>query len=347
MLHSQDPPPPTQRRKIWTGFRLGHSHEHRRSIRIFSADRSFRDYLSWRLLSTAALILGGATFVFLITHLGGGDPARMILGDAATDDAIRLLHHQMGLDRPVLDQYIHYMVRLLQGDLGNSWYTRQPVIQVIAEALPKTLLLTVCSSIIAWLIGVTIGVVSAYARESPLDLILRLAVLFSISTPGFVLSLLSIFVFALYLGWFPTSGMGTWKHLVLPAVTLGLYTAGLLARMARGSMLDVLSRDFIMAARARGIPEFWVVMRHAFRNALLTVITVLGLQVGVLMGGAVITEVVFAWPGMGRIMVQAIFGADYPTIRGVAIVFLAIFALTNLIVDILYAWVDPRLKLTR
>jgi peptide/nickel transport system permease protein len=304
-------------------------------------------YLIRRLLSSIGLILAGATFIFLLTHFGGGDPARLILGDTATAESIRLLRREMGLDRPMLEQYAIYMYNLIQLDLGRSWYSRQPVVEEILAVLPNTLLLTATAMLFAWFVGITIGVISAYYRESGLDLSLRIFVLVNISEPGFVSALLSILIFAVYLGWLPTSGIGTWQHLVLPAVTLGLNTAAMLARMSRGSMLEVLGQDYVMAARARGVPEFWVVMRHALRNALLSVITVMGLQVGLLMGGAVITETIFAWPGMGRALVQAIFGEDFPMIRGIAIVFLSIFVAVNFVVDLVYMAVDPRLKLMR
>lgn len=304
-------------------------------------------YLVRRLLATIALILGGATFIFLLTHLGGGDPARLILGESATGEVIKLLHRQMGLDRPVWEQYLTYMGRFLKGDLGISWYTRQPVVEEIANVLPNTVLLTVTAMIFGWFVGLSIGIISAYTRESPLDIGLRVFVLVNISEPGFVLALLCIFFFSMVLGWLPTSGIGTWQHLVLPATTLGLHTAAMLARMSRGSMLDVLNQDYVMAARARGVAEFWVVVKHALRNALLAVLTVIGLQFGLLMGGAVITETVFAWPGMGRALVQAIFGQDFPMIRGMAVIFLTMFVTVNFLVDLLYTFVDPRLKLTR
>ena len=304
-------------------------------------------YLLRRFLSTILLILGGVTLVFFLTHLSGSNPALLILGDTATGEAIRLLNREMGLDRPVWEQYVDYMGSLALGDLGDSWYTRQPVVDQIAEVFPNTLLLTVASTIVAWFVGVSVGIVSAYTRESPLDIGLRVFVLINISEPGFVLSLVCILFFGAYLGVLPTFGMGTWQHIVLPAVTLGLHTAAMLARMARGSMLDVLNQDYVMAARARGVPEFWVVVKHALRNALLAVLTILGLQFGLLMGGAVITESVFAWPGMGRALVLAIFGEDNPMIRGIAIVFLTMFVLVNFVVDLLYSWADPRLEITR
>ncbi|MDQ7849014.1 MAG: ABC transporter permease, partial [Armatimonadota bacterium] len=284
---------------------------------------------------------------FLILHLTPGDPVRILLGElgqGASQEEVARLRRSLGLDDPLLVQYGRFVWRALQGDLGRSLRTGAPVRDEVLARAPFTLALTGTSLAVALLIGLPAGVLSAAYKGSAIDHAATLLALFGVSLPVFWLGLLLMLVFALALEWLPASGFGTWKHLVLPSVTLGLASSALIARMTRSSMLEVLGQDFVRTAWAKGLAAPAVLWRHALRNALIPVVTVVGLQLGGLLGGAVLTETVFAWPGLGRLVVGAIYSRDFPLVQGTVLFTAAAFVMVNLAVDILYALIDPRIR---
>lgn len=249
----------------------------------------------------------------------------------------------MLLDEPLHTQYFVYMGNLLQGDMGRSAFTRRPVAVELYERFPNTLILTVAALGIATVLGMSAGIISATKRYSLFDNFVMLLALAGIAIPVFWLGLMLQLLFSVNLGWLPSSGMDTWRHLILPALTLGLATTALIARITRSSMLDVLGQDYINTARAKGLVERIVVYKHALKNALIPVVTVMGLQFGILLGGAVLTESVFSWPGVGRLLVDSILARDYPVVQGAVLVLALFFVLINLVVDIIYALLDPRI----
>ena len=295
-------------------------------------------------------VLIGVTFiVFTIDALSPGDPAAIILGNAASPEALEQLHEEMGLDDPLVIRYGNYMKNACTGDLGKSYKTKLPISAQVKEKVPNTVILAVAGMIIAVIIGIPSGVLCAKHADSIFDRILMFFTLLFISAPAFWVGLLLIICFSLNLKWFPSSGMGdgfigSLRSLVLPGMTTGLSSAAVICRMTRSSMLEVIQQDFISLARAKGVKESKVTTRHMLKNALIPVVTVIGLQFGVLLGGAVMTETVFAWPGWGRCVVDAIKSRDSPAILGAVIVMTIMVALVNLIVDILYAYIDPRIK---
>lgn len=304
-------------------------------------------YVLQRLLSAVVVLWGVTVLVFSMVHATPGDPVRVLLGDSArgaTAEDLARLRSELGLDQPLLVQYKNFLAGLLQGDLGKSWRTNRPVAAEIAERLPYTLQLTVAALLVAVLIGLPAGVLAATRPYSSVDYALTGLALVGVSMPVFWLGLLLMMVFALTLGWFPASGSGTWRHLVLPALTVGAASTAFIARMTRAAMLEVLTEDYVRTARAKGLSEWAVVGKHALRNAAAPILTAIGLQFGGLMGGAVLTETVFAWPGIGRLLVDAIAFRDYPIVQGAVLVIATGFVLTNLFVDILYAYLDPRIR---
>ncbi len=300
-------------------------------------------YITKRLLLSVPVILGVAFMVFAMVRVLPGDPARIIAGEAATQEIVEGIRKDMGLDQPLLRQFATFAMSVLRGDFGRSVRSKAPVGGEIAARLPNTIRLATAGLGIAVLVGVSAGVISAIRPYSLIDTAVMLVALAGLSMPVFWSGLMLILVFAVWLKWLPAVGTGGIEHLVLPAVTLGMSTAAIIARMSRSSMLEVLRSDYIRTARAKGLAEAAVVNRHAFRNALIPVITVVGLQMGTLLSGAVLTETVFAWPGIGRLLVEGILARDYPIVQASVLVVAMAFVMVNLTVDVLYAVVDPRI----
>lgn len=284
------------------------------------------------------------TFLFALFHLIPGDPAQLMAGDNAPDHLVQSIRVAYGFDQPLMTQYLSYMGKVLQGDFGVSNYSRQPVLDIVFPRIANTAALAGCAMLLAMTVSLILGSFSAMFWNRPLDKGVTVASLIGICTPVFVTGIIGIYVFAVWLRWLPIGGMATWQHFVLPVATLGLYQAAIFTRMVRSCMVDALSRDFITTARAKGAPERTVVFHHALRNALLPIITLFGLGLGHTLGGSVVTETIFNWPGLGRLMVDAILARDLPVLQGSIFFFAIIFILVNLIVDILYTWADPRIS---
>lgn len=300
-------------------------------------------YIVKRLLLSIPVIFGVAFMVFAMVRIVPGDPARIIAGEAATQEIVDGIRKDMGLDRPLLSQFATFIGNVLRGDFGRSVRSKAPVAGEVAARLPNTIRLATAGLFVAVVVGVSAGIISAIRPYSWMDTVVMLVALAGLSMPVFWSGLMLILVFAVWLGWLPAVGTGGLAHLVLPAVTLGMSTAAIIARMSRSSMLEVLRSDYIRTARAKGLAEAAVVNRHAFRNALIPVITVVGLQMGTLLSGAVLTETVFAWPGIGRLLVEGILARDYPIVQASVLVVAMAFVMVNLMVDVLYAVVDPRI----
>ncbi|HAZ31013.1 TPA: peptide ABC transporter permease, partial [Candidatus Acetothermia bacterium] len=273
-----------------------------------------------------------------------GDPAVVMAGEAAPYEVVAAIRREFGLDRSVPVQYGIFLARLVRGDLGQSVRTRRPVLYEIWARLPATAELALVSMAIATLLGVAAGVISATRHNTLVDYVCMVGALVGISVPVFWLGLMAMWFLSVQLGWFPVGGRGTLRHLVLPALTLGASAIAMIARMTRSSMLEILRQDHIRTARAKGLRERVVNQRHALRNALVPVVTLVGLQVGGLLGGAVLTETVFAWPGVGRLAVDSILNRDYPVVQGVVILMATVFVMVNLGVDMLYSVIDPRIR---
>jgi ABC-type dipeptide/oligopeptide/nickel transport system permease component len=297
-----------------------------------------------RLLLTVPVLLGVLFVVMLTLDLIPGDPVALMLGDAATKENVARFREHLGLDKPLVVRYLQYLGRVAQGDLGRSIQQNRPVVDELRDAWPATLQLTVAALILAAAVGVVSGVVSAVWPNSLFDAVSRLASLFGLSMPVFWTGLVLIVLLAFWLPLFPVGGTGSPAHLVLPAVTLALPSIAMIARMTRSSVLEVLREDYVRTARAKGVGERVVVVKHALRNAAIPILTLLGLQAGQLMGGAVLTETVFAWPGLGRLMVKAIFARDYILLQGAVLVFALAFVVINLVVDLSYGALDPRVS---
>ncbi len=300
-------------------------------------------YIIRRLLLAVPVLIGVSILVFSIVRFIPGDPARIIAGVHASQEYVESVRREYLLDEPLYLQYYVYMSDLLQGDLGRSAYTRRPVTVELFTRFPNTLILTVAAMGIATIFGMSAGIISATRRYSLFDNFTMLLALVGIAIPVFWLGLMLQLLFSVHLGWLPSSGMGSWRHLILPAMTLGLATTALIARITRSSMLDVLGQDYINTARAKGLIERVVVYKHALKNALIPVVTVMGLQFGILLGGAVLTETVFSWPGIGRLLVDSILTRDYPVVQGAVMLLALLFVMINLMVDIIYALLDPRI----
>ena len=301
-------------------------------------------YVIRRLLLAIPVLIGVSILVFAIIRFIPGDPARAIAGVHASPEYIEQVRRELLLDEGLHVQYYVYMTNLLQGDLGRSTFTNRPVTVELAQRFPNTMVLAVTAMVIASIIGMSAGIVSATKRYSLFDNFSMLAALVGVAAPVFWLGVMFQLLFSVQLGWLPSGGIGTWKHLVLPALTLGLATAALLARITRSSMLEVLGQDYITTARSKGLIERVVINKHAFKNALIPVVTVIGLQFGTLLGGAVLTETVFSWPGIGRLMVDSILARDYPVVQGAVLLLAVFFVMINLVVDIIYAFLDPRIS---
>jgi glutathione transport system permease protein len=284
------------------------------------------------------------TFLFALFHLIPGDPALLLAGDNAPLEQVESIRRAYGFDQPLPVQYWNYIVKVFHGDFGVSNYTRDPVMSSVIPRMFNTAQLALLSMSFAMAISLLFGCTSAMYWNRPLDKLVTVASLVGICTPVFITGLIGIYLFSVELGWLPIGGMATWQHFVLPVITLGAYQAAILTRMVRSCMVDALGRDFITTARAKGAPEVRVVFRHALRNALLPIVTLLGLGLGHTLGGSVVTETIFNWPGLGRLMVDSILTRDLPTTQAAIFLFAIMFIAVNLIVDILYAWVDPRIR---
>ena len=288
-------------------------------------------------------LFGITIIVFLMLHLLPGDPARVIAGLLATDQDVARLRIQLGLDQPLLTQYWNFLSRLLHGDLGISARTSEPVLTEVMARLPATMELAIISTALASFFGIIGGVVAATHRNSFIDYLTSVLTLFGTSMPVYWLGLVLIILFAVNLRVLPAAGNDSSTSFILPSVTLAAFSVALIARMTRSSMLEVLGNDYVRTARAKGISERRVIFQHALKNAFIPVLTVIGLQFGTLLGGAVLTESVFGWPGLGLLLLDSISARDYPTVQGVVLVFATIFIVLNVLVDILYAYLDPRI----
>jgi peptide/nickel transport system permease protein len=305
-----------------------------------------------RLLTVIPVLLGISVISFLVIRMIPGDVISSIMGQDFGDPVIEAeMRRYFGLDMPVWEQFLRWFGDLLRGDLGTSMRTGQPVLDEILQRLPSTLLLAVSALLVAVLISIPLGILSATKRNGPLDAVARVVSLIGLSVPNFWLGILLVYVFSVSLGWLPSQGasedgslLGNWKYLILPAITLGASLAAINMRMTRSSMLEVLNQDYIRTARAKGLGERHVLGRHAMRNSMIPVVTVLGIELGALLGGTVIIEQVFAWPGLGTMVIRGISQRDYPVVQG-TLLFLAFFyVLVNFLVDLLYTYLDPRLR---
>ncbi|AVQ20128.1 nickel ABC transporter permease [Fusobacterium mortiferum] len=301
-------------------------------------------YVLKRILLLIPVLLGVSLLVFAIMSLTPGDPAQLILGENAPKEAVLKLREEMGLNDPFFMQYFRFVKNAIMGDFGRSYTTGREVFGEIFVRFPNTLILAVIGIIISVCIGIPIGIISATRQYSFLDSFSMVIALLGVSMPVFWLGLMLILTFSVKLGWLPSGGFDGLKSIILPAVTLGVGSAAIITRMTRSSMLEVIRQDYIRTARAKGVAEKVVINKHALKNALIPIITVVGLQFGHLLGGAVLTESVYSWPGVGRLMVDAIRQKDTPTVLAAVVFLAAAFSVVNLLVDILYAYVDPRIK---
>ena len=302
-------------------------------------------YVIRRVLISIPILLGLTVIVFSMMHLIPGDPAEVILAQSgARPEAVARLRAQLGLDLPLHEQYLRYLGGLVRGNMGDSLFTYRPVREIIAQNLPSTLELATSAMLLAIILGLLLGILAAVYQNSWIDnLAITLAVV-GVSMPSFWLALLLIFLFSLYLGWLPSGGGGTPRHLILPMLVLGFNSAAVIARLVRSSMLEVLRQEYITTARAKGLSEQLVFLKHALKNALIPVVTVMGLQFGFLLGGTVITETVFARQGLGRVAVDAIIYKDLPVVQGIVLFMAVVYMLVNLIVDLCYSFLDPRIR---
>ena len=301
-------------------------------------------FLIRRLLLTIPVLIGVATLVFSLIHLVPGDPVQAMLGESASPQDVAQLRTKLGLDRPLYQQYVSFARGAVRGDLGTSLRTHQPVTAVILERMPATMELAVAAMVVALLVAIPLGIIAAVRVGTRVDHAATTLALVGISMPTFWLGPLLAIVFSVWLGWFPVSGRGTLANLVLPAITLGAPLAAILARMTRASVLEELRELYVTAARARGSSEARAVLAHAFRNSLIPIVTVIGLQFGSVLTGAVITETIFAWPGVGRLLVLSIGARDYPAVQGCILLIAFTYVSMNLIIDMLYGFLDPRIR---
>ena len=302
-------------------------------------------YFVRRVLLAVPVLLGVATLVFSLIHLVPGDPAQAMMGDGAAPQDVAELRTKLGLDQPLVAQYVTFLRHAVTGDLGVSFRTGQPVTTMIVERIPATAELAIAAMIVAIVIAIPLGVVAAVWRGTAIDYGAMTFALLGVSIPNFWLGPLLAIVFAVELGWLPVSGRGTLAHLVLPAISLGLALAAILARMTRASLLDELGELYVRAARARGVSNAASVTRHALRNSLVPLLTIVALQFGAVLTGAVITETIFAWPGIGRLLIQSIGFRDYPMVQGCILLIAVTYVSVNLVTDLMYGFIDPRIRL--
>ncbi|WNS76583.1 ABC transporter permease [Bacillus sp. DTU_2020_1000418_1_SI_GHA_SEK_038] len=311
-------------------------------------------YIIRRIFDLLPTIFVVAVIVFIVTRMIPGDPASVMLGPQASVEDIEALRQKLGLNEPIYMQFLQYIGNLLQGDLGISYTYNEPIFSLIMDRFPNTIILAASALIIAVVIGIPAGIISASKQNSLLDYSVMLISLIGVSLPIFWLGVMLVLYFSVNLGWFPATGMGTLeegfipyiKHLVLPSITLATIPMATFARITRSSMLEVISHDYIKTARSKGLSEFLVICKHAFKNALTPILTVLGMQISMLLGGAVLTETIFSWPGMGRLIVDAIDKRDFVVVQGTVLFIAVIFVVVNLLVDILYKVVNPRVNYT-
>jgi len=301
-------------------------------------------YILKRLLMLIPVVVGITFLVFFILSLTPGDPVNLILGDSATPEAKAILREQLGLNDPLLVQYGKYMFKMVQGDFGRSYTNQRDVMDEIAQRFPLTFLLAICSTAISITIAIPLGIISAIKQYSVLDTASMVFCLLGVSMPNFWLGLMLILIFSLRLGWLPAIGFDSAKSLILPSLTLGIGGAANIARMMRASMLEVIRQDYIRTAKAKGVKKNKVIIKHALRNAMMPVLTIIGLQFGLYLGGAALSETVFSLPGTGRLMLDGIKSRDTPVVLGCIIVFALLYSLVNLLVDILYGFVDTRIR---
>ena len=302
-------------------------------------------YLVRRLLQTALILLGVSVITFALLYLLPADPVRQIAGRSATPETVENIRRQLGLDQPFIVQYWRYLSGLLQGDLGRSYLQRSEVSTLIAARLPASLLLMVGAIGCELLLGLTMGIVAAVRRGSVADQTMMVASFVGVSAPQFVVGLLLLYFFSVRLGWFPIGGYGTWQHMVLPSVALGILGAGWYSRMMRSSMIDVLRQDYVRTARAKGLARGTILFRHALPNAVLPIIAMIGIDIGLFMSGIVVIESVFGWPGIGQLAWQAIQRIDIPIIMGVTLVSACAIVIGNLLADLVTPFIDPRIRL--
>jgi len=301
-------------------------------------------YITKRLILLFPVVFGVATLVFFLIHMIPGDPVEVMLGETAMPSEKEVLRKALGLDKGLAEQYLIFLKNAVIGDLGRSLHTNKTVLSAVIERYPATLELTITALIISILISIPAGIISAVKKNSLIDRLSMLSALFGVSIPNFWLGPLLIILFSVQLGLLPVAGRESIYHLILPALTLGMGMAAILSRMTRASMLEVLNKEYITAAKAKGLSNFAVIAKHGLRNALIPIVTVIGLQFGALLAGAVITETIFSWPGIGRLMIQAINTRDYPLVQGCILIIALSYVLINLLTDILYAYIDPRIR---
>jgi peptide/nickel transport system permease protein len=301
-------------------------------------------YVIRRILLTIPVLLGVATLVFSLIHLVPGDPAQAMLGEGASAKDVEDLRARLGLDRPLLEQYTQFMGGLVRADLGTSFRTSEPVTAAIWARVPATVELAFASMLVAMVVAIPLGIVAAVRRGTAADYAAMTIALAGISIPNFWLGPMLAIVFAVNLGWLPVSGRGGWQSLVLPAISLGAALAAILARMTRASLLEELRELYVRAARARGVSRSRAILRHALRNSLIPLVTILGLQFGAVLTGAVITETIFAWPGVGRLLIQSISFRDYPLVQGCILLIAITYVTVNLVTDLVYGALDPRIR---
>jgi ABC-type dipeptide/oligopeptide/nickel transport system permease component len=301
-------------------------------------------FLCRRLLLTVPVLFGVTTLVFSLIHLVPGDPVQAMLGEGASAEEVADVRARLGLNRPLYVQYGSYLKGLVEGDLGTSLRTNEPVVRTIAERMPATFQLAVAALCLAVLVSIPLGVAAAVGAGTAVDYAATTLALTGISMPNFWIGPLLAIVFAISLGWLPVSGSGTPAHLVLPAITLGAPLAAVLARITRASVIEEVREPYVLAARARGVSRTRAILRHAFRNSLIPIVTVLGLQTGAVLTGAVITETIFAWPGVGRLLIQSINFRDYPLVQGCILLIALTYVAMNLLTDLAYGLLDPRIR---
>lgn len=301
-------------------------------------------YFVKRVLGIIPTILIVMVVVFFFIHLLPGDPARLTAGPEADEQTVNLVRQELGLDKSLPEQFVRYVTGVLHGDFGVSLSTKRPVITEIGDRFMPTLLLTITSMIWSVIFGLAAGIAAAVWRNRWPDRLGMTLAVSGISFPAFALGMVLMEIFSVQLGWFPTVGASSWKHYVLPSITLGAAVAAVMARFTRSAFVEVLGEDYIRTARAKGVRESLVVLKHSFRNAMIPVVTMMGLQFGFLLGGSIVVEKVFNWPGMGRLLVDAVDMRDYPVIQGCVLLFSLEFIVINLIVDIIYGWVNPSIR---
>ncbi|MEQ4531208.1 MAG: glutathione ABC transporter permease GsiC [Mixta sp.] len=302
------------------------------------------NYFLKRLLGLIPTLLIVAVLVFLFVHLLPGDPARLIAGPEADAKVVELVRQELGLDRPLPQQFLHFIFNALQGDFGTSMVSRRPVSEEIASRFLPTLWLTLTSMVWSVILGMAIGIVSAVWRNRWPDRIGMTLAVSGISFPAFALGMLLMQIFSVELGWLPTVGADSWQHYILPSITLGAAVASIMARFTRASFIEVMQEDYMRTARAKGVRETRVIVKHGLRNAMIPVVTMMGLQFGFLLGGSIVVEVVFNWPGLGRLLVDSVEMRDYPVIQAEVLLFSLEFILINLVVDMLYAAINPAIR---